>query len=304
MTSFWLSILEQGLIFAIMSLGVYITYKILDFPDLSVDGSFPLGAAVTATLLVMGINPFLACLLSMFAGMISGGITGLLHVKLKITNLLSGILVMIGLYSINLRIMGRANIPLFTQETIFSNSLPPVLIVAIFVFVAKLLLDLFFKTKLGFLLRATGDNPQMVTSLGIDIGMMKIMGLMLSNGLVALSGSMMAQYQRFSDVGMGTGMIIMGLAAIILGEALLKRFSFVTATSMALFGTILYRTTIASALRLGLPPSDLKLITSIIVITALGINGKKLPFNLNLKSLIKIGGVHNVTGAKSSKSFQ
>lgn len=305
MTSFWLSIMEQGLILAILSLGVYITYKILHFPDLSVDGSFPLGAAVTATLLVNGVNPFVACLISMFAGVLSGGITGLLHVKLKITNLLSGILVMIGLYSINLRIMGRANIPLFTQTTIFSNELSPIIIIATFAIGVKLLLDLFFKTKLGFLLRAVGDNPQMVTSLGIDIGKIKILGLMISNGLVALSGSMMAQHQRFSDVGMGTGMIIIGLAAIILGESILKRIPMVAATTMALVGTILYRTTIASALRFGLPASDLQLITAIIVIIALGFSSRKLSLNLvGIKSFLNIGGKTNATSTESSKSFQ
>lgn len=287
MTNLLISILEQGLILAIMSLGVYITYKILHFPDLSVDGSFPLGAAVTATLLTKGFNPYIACVIAILAGLVSGGITGLLHVKLKITNLLSGILVMTGLYSVNLRIMGRANIPLFTQETIFSDRFSPIVIVATFAFMVKIVLDLFFKTQLGFLLKAAGDNPQMVTSLGIDIAKLKILGLMLSNGLVALSGSIMAQYQRFSDVGMGNGIIIMGLASIILGETLLKRFPFITASTMALTGTILYRTTIATALRLGLPPSDLKLVTTIIVILALGISNKEYLFSLNVKSFYK-----------------
>ncbi|MDR5658951.1 ABC transporter permease [Serpentinicella sp. ANB-PHB4] len=302
MNSFLLSILEQGLIFSIMSLGVFITYKILHFPDLSVDGSFPLGAAVCATLLVNDINPFLACFIALIAGMLAGGITGILHVKLKITNLLSGILVMIGLYSINLRVMGgRANVPLFAQETIFSGGYPPIVMILAFAIIVKVFLDLFFKTKFGFLLKATGDNPQMVTSLGVDIGKIKIVGLMLSNGLVALSGAIMAQFSRFSDVGMGRGIIVMGLASIILGETILKRFSF-SMTLMALIGTLLYRTSIAFSLRMGLPATDLQLITAIIVIIALGLNGRKFSLFNKLKDK-KLGGVLDATSKKPSKNF-
>jgi putative ABC transport system permease protein len=278
MVDFWSSILEQGLLFSVMVLGVFITYKILDFPDLSVDGTFPLGAAVTAAAISSGMNPLVATILSLGAGAIAGGVTGLLHVKLKITNLLSGILVMIGLYSVNLRIMGKANIPLFNQTTIFSNPLKPILTIAIFAFVIKFGLDFFLKTKFGLLLKATGDNPIMTTSLGIDIGTVKIIGLMLSNSLVALSGSMMAQYQRFSDVGMGTGIIVMGLASIILGEGILRRVPFIVFTTMALVGSILYKTSIAFALELGFPPTDLKLITALIVIIALGVNQKRISF--------------------------
>jgi putative tryptophan/tyrosine transport system permease protein len=163
MMSFGLSVLEQGLIFGIMVLGVYITYKILDFPDLSVDGSFPLGAAVTALCLISNVNPYLTCFLAFISGIIAGSVTGILHVKLKITNLLSGILVMIGLYSINLRIMGKSNIPLFNTTTIFSNDINPLIVIAVFAIVSKLLLDFFLKTKIGFVLKATGDNPQLVT---------------------------------------------------------------------------------------------------------------------------------------------
>lgn len=294
---FWLNILEQGLIFGVMVLGVYITYKILDFPDLSVDGSFPLGAGVTASCLVLGINPFIATFLAFGAGLLAGSVTGFLHVKFKITNLLSGILVMIGLYSINLRIMGKANIPLFNQETIFSNSLKPIIIIAVFAILIKVSLDLFLKTKFGFIIKATGDNPQLVTSLGIDIGTIKIIALMISNGLVSLSGSLVAQYQRFSDVGMGTGMIVMGLASIIFGEAIFKRVPLVVPTTMALFGSILYKTSTAFALRLGFPPTDLKLITAIIVVAALGINQWKNPFRG--KKFLSIGGDSVVTNPKS-----
>lgn len=299
MLDFWISILEQGLIFGVMALGVYITYKILDFPDLSVEGSFPLGAAITASCLVQGINPYAATLFAVLAGVISGAITGFLHVKLKITNLLSGILVMIGMYSINLRIMSKANVPLFNKGNIFSDSIPIALIAGAFAIGVKILLDLFFKTKFGFILTATGDNPELVTSLGVNIGTIKIVGLMVSNGLVALSGAMMAQYQRFSDVGMGTGIIVMGLASVIIGEAIFKRLSFMKATTMTLIGAMLYKTCTALALNLGFPPTDLKLITSVIVIIALGLNQKNL--GLKLKKLLSLGGDKS---AEHSKSIQ
>jgi len=159
---FWLTILEQGLIFGVMALGVYVTYRILDFPDLTVDGSFPLGAAVAASLLKAGINPILATLISFGAGMIAGGVTGILHTKLKITNLLSSILVMIALYSINLRIMGKANIPLFQEQTIYINNWSPIYTIILVTIIMKLSLDLFLKTKVGFLLKVTGDNPQLI----------------------------------------------------------------------------------------------------------------------------------------------
>lgn len=302
MFGFWLSILEQGLIFGVMVLGVYITYKVLDFPDLSVDGSFPLGAAVTAPLLGYGIHPLIATIVGFGAGMIAGMITGYLHVKIKITNLLSGILVMIGLYSINLRIMGKANVPLFNQETIFSNNMKPVFIITIFALCVKFALDLFLKTKFGFILKATGDNPQLVTSLGIDIGTTKIIALMISNGLVALSGSLVAQYQRFSDVGMGTGIIVMGLASIIFGEAIFKKARFIVPTTMALIGSILYKMSTAFALKLGFPPTDLKLITAIIVVSALALNGGKNPFKWKAK--FSKGGGLSVKNKEYIKNFQ
>jgi len=298
---FWLNILEQGFIFGIMVLGVYITYKILDFPDLSVDGSFPLGAAVTASLLVLKINPLLATLLAAVAGMVAGGVTGFLHVKFKITNLLSGILVMIGLYSINLRIMGKANVPLFNHQTIFSYNLKPFFIILLISLSMKLILDLFLKTKFGFLIRVTGDNPKLVTSLGIDIGITKIIALMISNGLVALSGSLVAQYQRFSDVGMGTGIIVMGLASIIFGEAIFKKAPFIVPTTMGLLGSILYKLSTAFALKLGFPPTDLKLITAIIVIVALAVQQGKNPFKG--KKFFAIGGDLIAKNSKPNENF-
>lgn len=276
MMDFWISVIEQGLIFGVMVLGVYITYKILDFPDLTVDGSFPLGAAVSGALLVKGISPLLALPASFLAGAIAGFVTGFLHVKLKITNLLSGILVMTALYSVNLRIMGRPNIPLFNAKTVFISGINPLLIIAIFAIVVKLLLDIFLKTEIGYIIKATGDNEQLVTSLGINKGVMKILALMISNGLVALSGSLVSQYQRFSDVSMGTGIIVMGLASVIFGEVIFRNSKFIKPTTMVLAGAILYKASVGVALELGFPPQDLKLINAVIVIIALQLNGKEL----------------------------
>ncbi|KZL92457.1 ABC transporter permease [Clostridium magnum] len=283
-----INVLEQGLIFSIAAFGVYITYKILDFPDLSVDGTFPLGAAITAVCLMKGVNPFAACALSFAFGCIGGLLTGILHVRFKITNLLSGILIMIALYSINLRIMSKSNIPLFGKQTIFSNNVNVLVVVFIFMIAVKIALDMFLKTKLGFVLKAVGDNDQLVTSLGINKDNIKIIGLMLSNGLVALAGSMMAQYQGFSDVGMGTGIVVMGLAAVIMGESVFGKIRFMQATTMALIGSILYKGAIALALTLGLPSTDLKLITALIVVIALSLNGKKL--NFKPKKNLEFGG--------------
>ena len=209
--------IEQGLLFALVAIGVYITYKILDFPDLSVDGTFPLGAAISAALLVKGVNPWITILVATIGGAIAGSIKGFLHVKLKISNLMSGILVMIGLYSINLRIMGKANTPLFSTNHIFKNtSINSIFIILAIVIVVKALLDLFLKTKAGFLLVAVGDNEQVVSALGINKNIIKVMGLMISNGLVALAGALTAQHQGFADVIMGQGTVVMGLAAVII----------------------------------------------------------------------------------------
>lgn len=280
------SILEQGFIFSIVALGVYITYRILDFPDLSVDGTFPLGAAVTALCLMKNINPILASIIALLAGGMGGLITGMLHVKLKITNLLSGILVMIGLYSINLRIMSKSNVPLFGKQTVFSSGVSPVIIVFLFAIFFKVVLDLFLKTKLGFALIATGDNEQMVTQLGINKDNLKILGLVISNSFVAEAGSIMAQYQGFSDVSMGTGVVVMGLAAVIIGESVFKKVSFFKASTMAICGSIIYKAAVAGALKLGLPPTDLKLITAVIVVAALSLNSHNLKFKLWKRTLI------------------
>ncbi|KAJ52493.1 putative ABC transport system permease protein [Clostridium tetanomorphum] len=296
-----INVLEGGMIFSITSLGVYISYKILDFPDLSVDGTFPLGAAITALCLINGMNPFLACILSFIAGALAGGITGLLNVKLKITNLLSGILVMLGLYSINLRIMGKSNIPLFHKSTIFNSSFIPLVTIVVFALLSKILLDLFLNTKLGFLLKAVGDNEELVTSLAVDKDLIKILGLMISNGLVGLSGSIMAQYQGFADVGMGTGVVVMALAAVIIGNSIFKKITLFKATSLTILGAIIYKASIAIALKLGLPPTDLKLITSFIVVITLCINNNKL--SIKIKKRSSMGGKAYVNNRKSMESL-
>lgn len=272
------STLEQGFIYGIVGLGVYITYKILDFPDMTIDGTFPLGAAVTALCLTNGINPFIACILSVIAGMIGGMVTGILHVKFKISNLLSGILVMIGLYSVNLRIMGKSNVPFFGLDTIFTvtDFMKPIILLVIFAIGIKIVLDLFLKTKLGYVLKTVGDNEQLVTSLGINKDMIKVIGTSIANGLGALAGSIMAQNQGFADAGMGTGNVVIGLAAVILGTSIFKKVKFMTATSMTIIGSILYKLAIAAALKIGLDPNDLKLMTALIVIVILAANNVKL----------------------------
>ncbi|MFO7296260.1 MAG: ABC transporter permease [Caldicoprobacter sp.] len=269
--------LEQGLVFGIMALGVYITFKVLDFPDLTVDGSFPLGAAVASIMIFNGGNPFLALFLAAAAGMAAGCITGLLNTRGKITGLLSGILTMTALYSINLRIMGRANVTLLNARTIFTYieewGVPHRWVfLALFIitaFLIKVLLDCFLKTQIGFALRATGDNPEMARANGINTDTMKILGLSLSNGLIALSGALVAQYQGFADIGMGIGTIVAGLASVIIGEMMLGERSICMATFATLMGSFIYRLSIGIALRLGFAATDLKLLTTVLVIIAL-----------------------------------
>ncbi|RKL63543.1 ABC transporter permease [Thermoanaerobacteraceae bacterium SP2] len=276
--------IEQGLVFGIMALGVYITFKILNFADLTVDGSFPLGAAVAASLIVGGHSPFTATLAAILAGSLAGYITGILNTSAKISDLLAGILTMTSLYSINLRIMGRPNIPLLNQPTIFSiiqdaaKKIFPgfpvqymyLILFVVIVLIIKLLLDAFLKTQLGFALRATGDNPQMIRSQGVNTDLTKIIGLSLSNAMISLAGALVAQYQGFADVGMGIGTIIAGLASVIIGDALLGEKSIFISTLGVLFGSFLYRFSISLVLSFRLAQaSDLKLLTALVVIVAL-----------------------------------
>jgi putative ABC transport system permease protein len=276
-----ISILEQGLIFAIIAMGVYITYKILDFPDLSVDGTYPLGAAITAAMIASGVNPLLAMLASIAAGAVAGLITGLIHVKLKVRDLLSGIITMTALYSVNLHIAGKANLPIFNTTTIFNNGIvdtifpdflepyKTLIIIFIVALLAKLLLDWYLKTKSGYLLRAVGDNPAVVTSLANDKGTVKIIGLIISNALVALAGSVICQQQRFFEIQMGTGTIVIGLAAVIIGLTLFKRVPKIKPTTSVAIGSILYKACVALAITYGLSATDMKLVTAVLFLLIL-----------------------------------
>jgi putative ABC transport system permease protein len=262
---------ELGLLYSLMALGVYITFRILDFPDLTVDASFTTGAGVAAVLITNGTSPWLACLAAFGAGAAAGAITGLLHTKGKINGLLSGILMMIALYSINMRIMGKPNIGLMGTDisTVFSG-VKVLILMPIIVVIIKLLLDLFFKTDLGLSLRATGDNERMIRSFGTNTDTTKILGISLSNGLVALSGSFVAQQSGFADISMGVGMIVIGLASVIIGEALFGGRTVFRATLAVILGSIIYRIIIGLAYQSEfLEVSDLKLITAVIVIIAL-----------------------------------
>ena len=273
-----------------MALGVYITYKILDFPDLSVDGTFPLGAALTAGLIVKGVSPVWALPLSFFAGVLAGCVTGVIHVKCKVRDLFSGIIVMTALYSVNLRIAGmKANLPFLSQDTIFDNewtrnSLPAsvrpyivVIILAVIALICKFVLDWYLNTRSGYLLRAAGDNDALVTSLAEDKGRVKIIGLAIANGLVTLSGCIFAQQQRYFDISMGTGTMVIGLASVIIGISLLKKVSFIRVTTSVIIGSIIYKACVAIAIKLGMPSSDLKMITAVLflVILVLGMDRKK-----------------------------
>ncbi len=272
---------SQGVLWGVMTLGVFITFRILDFADLTVDGSFALGGAVSAVLIVNGCNPFLALCVSFIAGGLSGIITGLLHTKLRIPGILAGILTMIGLYSINIRVMGKANIPLLGVDTLmtqlgnlvgfdktFSSLIIGILVSA---FVIGLLYW-FFGTELGSAIRATGDNEKMIRAQGVNTDTTKLLGLALSNGLVALSGGLVAQSQGYADVGMGTGTIVIGLASIIIGEVVFgKKCSFWVILTNLVLGSIIYRIIIAVVLQLGLKSTDLKLLTATIVALALAV---------------------------------
>lgn len=284
-----LSIFEQGFIYAIMGLGVYITYKILDFPDLSVDGTFPLGAAITAVLITMGVNPYVTLIISLLGGALAGVLTGIIHVKFKVRDLLSGIIMMTALYTINLRIAGGvANVPIFNYKTIFDNDFingifsdsisqfKTVIVVFIILLIAKLLLDLYLKTKSGYLLRAVGDNEKIVTSLAKDSGITKIIGLALANGLVALAGSVMCQQQRFFEITMGTGTIVIGLASVIIGMNVFKTNK-LKATTAVVLGSVIYKACVAIAIECGLEASDLKLVTAVLffVILVFSMDRKK-----------------------------
>lgn len=283
-----------GLILALLAFGVYLSFRIFSFPDITADGSITLGAAVTAALLVHHYAPWEATLAGFIAGMLAGSITGILHTKFRINELLSGILVMTALYSVNLHVMGKSNVPLMNESTLTSQAETlfatffrgkedldffgwPVSIrdastllgiTAIVSFVGTALF-LFFRTNLGTAMRATGDNAQMIRALGVSVDFILILGLAISNGLIALAGSLLAQYQGFADVQMGIGMVVWGLASVIIGEALVGAGSIGFVIIGAVMGSVLFRLLVAIALRWGLNPNDLKLITALFVFIAL-----------------------------------
>jgi putative ABC transport system permease protein len=272
---------SQGILWGIMALGVYLTFRILDIADMTVDGSFATGGAITAVFVVHGLDPLLALFVAFVVGMITGLVTGLLHTKLKIHILLAGILSMIALYSINIRIMSGPNTPLLGASTVMSfirehfsvnTTIASLIVGVIFIVTIVALLYWFFGTELGSAIRATGSNEKMIRALGVNTDNIKILGLMIANGLVALSGALVAQSQGYADVGMGTGTIVVGLASIIIGEVIFgKHFGFWYTLLSVVFGSIVYRIIIAIVLQLGLKSSDLKLFTAIIVAIALSV---------------------------------
>ncbi|MCF6093660.1 ABC transporter permease [Microaerobacter geothermalis] len=303
--------LELGLIFAIMALGVYLTFRILNFPDLTVDGSFTLGGAMAAMMITQGYSPLLGTLSAALAGAVAGWFTGMLHTKGKINDLLAGILTMIALYSINLRVMGKPNIPLLREETLFTQIeglfLSKTVVIPLFlvfiVFVIKLLVDWFLKTDIGTALRATGDNQRMIRSFGVHTDFTIIIGLSLSNALVGFSGALMAQYQGYADAGMGIGMIVVGLASVIIGEVVFGRPNIWRTTLAVVGGGILYRFVVGLSLYIGLEPSDMKLITSILVILALTMPRFASVLQKKNNSLVKAEGRGtHVTNSTSNES--
>lgn len=268
-----------GLLWAVVTIGVFITYRILEFADLTVEGSITLGASVSAALITTGMNPFAATFAACLAGGAAGLVTGLLHTKLKIPALLSGILSMIALYSINIRIMGKANISLLRVDTVFtvfqkfglSNTDAVIVLGLICVILLILILYWFFGTEIGCAIRATGNNPKMIRAQGVSTDRMIILGLVISNALVALAGALIAQDQNFSDIQMGIGSIVIGLASVIIGEVIFGTRNFMNTLISLVLGAVLYRIIIAFVLWLGLAPTDLKLFTAITVIIALSL---------------------------------
>lgn len=295
----FLGALELGLLFSLVALGVFLSFRVLEFPDLTVDGSFPLGAAVAATIIVAGGNPYFATLVAALAGAVAGLLTAWLNVRLKILHLLASILVMIALYSVNLRIMGRPNIALLGEQTIFSPlnhlSMPtyistPIALLLLVV-IAKLCLDRFLNSEMGLALRATGANPRMSRAQGINTDRTILLGMALSNALVALAGALFAQSQGAADVTLGVGIIVVGLASVIGGEALIPPKTIFLATLACLVGSVLYRLAVALALNaefIGLKAQDLNLITAVLVILAMVLPGLRSP----LKSVFT-GGRRN-----------
>lgn len=277
MNGLLLTSLEQGLIFSVLAMGVLISYKILDIADLSVEGTFPFGAFIFAKSLSLGFNPILSTLLAFIIGTLAGLLTASLFTKLKIKPILAGILTMNILYSVNLNTQGKSNIPLFNYGSIF-DSASILIVMIIIVLVIKVLMDLFLKTELGYLLIATGDNESLVKSLGKNSDRMKIMGLMISNGLIALSGALMAQSQGFVDITMGRSIIVVALAAIIIGDTIFRSQNKLKNTTRAIIGALIYKLIGGFAINMGLSSDNLEMINALIVIIFIAYNN----FGINL----------------------
>lgn len=297
MNSLIVTSIEQGLIFAVLAMGVFISYKILDIADLSVEGTFPFGAFLFAKFISMGVNPILSTFSAFLFGTLAGLLTATLFTKLRIKPLLSGILTMTILYSVNLKINGKSNIPLFKFSSIYDLG-STILILFIIVLTIKVLLDWFLKTEIGYLLIATGDNEALVRSLGEDSNKYKILGLMISNGLVALSGALMAQFQGFADITMGSSIIVVALASIIIGDTIKKNSNIVKGTTRAILGAIAYKIIGGIAIDLGLNPNDLKAINAIIVIAFISYNN----FAVDIFGIFKKKGVDD--NAKNKKAIE
>jgi len=292
-----LGALSIGLILSLLAVGVFISFRVFNFPDITTDGSVTTGASIAAVLIVRGMSPLGATLLGAAGGAIAGAATGVLHARFKINRLLAGILVMTALYSVNLRVMGKSNVPLLQADTLATRAealgkrllganqidlwgyqvaardLAVLALVLVFVVVVAMLLWGFLRTQLGTAMRATGNNEQMIRALGVDVGNMQIVGLALANGLVGLSGALLAQYQGFADVQMGIGMVVWGLASVIIGEALVATSQLGLVITGAVMGSVLFRLLVAIALRAGLDPNDLKLVTAVFVFAALILPG-------------------------------
>lgn len=291
----WIGALELGLIYALVALGVLISYKILDFPDLTADGSFPLGGGVCVLCILNQVDPWIATLLGMFAGATAGMITASLHIGFKIEKLLASILMMIALYSINLRIMGKPNVSLLGDPTVYDSitaqddvqlAIVRLLIAIFVVIIAKLLFDLFFATQVGLAVRATGTNSRMAKAQGIAINKMTLLGMAISNGLIALAGALYVQSNGGFDISIGVGTIVIGLAAVIIGEAIFSAKRIIWLTFAVIIGSILYRFFIALALNnetlsgIGFGPQDLNLITALLVVAVLALPKFKHKFKM------------------------
>lgn len=310
-----LSVLEQGMIYGILALGVYITYKILDFPDLTVDGSFPFGAAITVRMITAGVSAIWTLPAAFLGGALIGIGTGIIHVKLKVRDLLSGIIMMTGLYTINLWTAGTGYVAIFNKQNIFDNELvngifptgmaqyKTVIIIFLIAMAAKYLLDWYLRTKSGFLLRAVGDNDTIVTSLGVDKGRVKIVGLSISNGLVSLAGCIYAQQQRSFEISIGTGAVVIGLASVIVGTSLFKKVTLLRVTSSVILGSVLYKGCVALAMYMGIDANAIKLITAVLFLIILvismerkGVDGKNCNFHkrkIAEKEAVKEKGIEN-----------